>query len=49
MLAARAVINAGPRVTLALAERLDLSRALFGEFWIPQPVFHEVAIAGSGW
>jgi predicted nucleic acid-binding protein len=49
MLAARAVINAGPLVALALAERLDLLGALFGEFWIPQPVLHEVAVAGLGW
>jgi predicted nucleic acid-binding protein len=49
MLADRAVINAGPLVALALAERLDLLGALFREFWIPQSVFQEVAVAGSGW
>jgi predicted nucleic acid-binding protein len=49
MLAERAVINAGPLVALALAERLDLLGALFDEFWIPQPVFQEVVVAGSGW
>jgi predicted nucleic acid-binding protein len=48
MLAERAVINAGPLVALALAERLDLLGALFDEFWIPQPVFQEVAVAGTG-
>jgi hypothetical protein len=49
MLAECAVINAGPQVALALAERLDLLGALVGEFWVPQPVFHAVAVAGSGW
>ena len=48
MLLDRAVINSGPLVALALAGRLDLLPALFGEFWIPELVFHEVAIAGLG-
>lgn len=48
MLAARAVINSGPLVALSLAGRLDLLPALFGEFWIPDLVFNEVAIAGLG-
>ena len=48
MLLDRAVINSGPLVALPLAGRLDLLPALFGEFWIPEPVFHEVALAGVG-
>ena len=48
MLLDRAVINSGPLVALSLAGRLDLLPALFGEFWIPEPVFHEVALAGVG-
>lgn len=48
MLAERAVINSGPLVALSLAGRLDLLPGLFGEFWIPELVFHEVSIAGIG-
>ena len=48
MLLDRAVINSGPLVALSPAGRLDLLPALFGEFWIPEPVFHEVALAGVG-
>jgi predicted nucleic acid-binding protein len=48
MLAERAVINSGPLVALSLAGRLDLLPALFGEFWIPDLVFHEVTVAGLG-
>jgi len=48
MLLDRAVINSGPLVALALAGHLDLLPALFDEFWIPELVFHEVAIAGLG-
>ena len=48
MLLDRAVINSGPLVALSLAGRLDLLPALFGEFWIPDLVFSEVAIAGLG-
>lgn len=44
----RAVINSGPLVALALAGRLDLLPALFAKFWIPEPVFREVAVAGVG-
>jgi predicted nucleic acid-binding protein len=44
----RAVVNAGPMVALSLAGRLDLLPALFKEFWIPETVFHEVAVAGLG-
>lgn len=43
-----AVINAGPLVGLSLAGRLDLLPALFAEFWIPDIVFHEVAVTGLG-
>ena len=46
MLAERAVINAGPLVALSLAGRLDLLPSLFAEFWIPEPVFREVALVG---
>ena len=48
MLLDRAVINSGPLVALSLVGRLDLLPALFGEFWIPDLVFNEVAIAGLG-
>lgn len=44
----RAVVNAGPLVALSLAGKLDLLPALFKEFWIPEAVFREVAIAGLG-
>lgn len=44
----RAVINAGPLVALSLAGKLDLLPALFREFWIPETVFREVAVAGLG-
>ncbi len=44
----RAVVNAGPLVALALAGRLDLLPALFKEFWIPEAVYREVAVAGLG-
>jgi predicted nucleic acid-binding protein len=48
LLAESAVINAGPLVALSLADRLDLLPALFPEFWIPDPVYHEVTVAGWG-
>jgi predicted nucleic acid-binding protein len=48
MLLDRAVVNAGPLVGLSIAGRLDLLPALFKEFWIPETVFHEVAVAGLG-
>jgi len=48
MLAERAVINSGPLVALSLAGRLDLLPVLFGQFWIPDLVFHEVAVARLG-
>ena len=48
MLLDREVINSGPLVALSLAGRLDLLPALFAEFWIPEPVFHEVVLAGVG-
>lgn len=48
MMLDRAVINAGPLVALSLAGRLDLLPALFNEFWIPEAVYREVAIAGLG-
>jgi hypothetical protein len=44
----RAVINSGPLVALSLAGQLDLLPALFHEFWIPEAVYHEVAVAGLG-
>lgn len=48
MMPDRAVINAGPLVALSLAGRLDLLPAPFEEFWIPEAVFREVAVAGLG-
>lgn len=44
----RAVINAGTLVALSLLEKLDVLPALFGEFWIPAPVYTEVVTAGLG-
>lgn len=44
----RAVVNAGPLVALSLAGRLDLLPSLFKEFWIPEAVYREVAVAGLG-
>jgi hypothetical protein len=44
----RAVVNAGPLVALSLVGKLDLLPALFREFWIPETVFREVAVAGLG-
>ncbi len=44
----RAVINSGPLVALSLAGLLDLLPTIFSEFWIPEAVFHEVAVAGLG-
>ena len=44
----RAVINSGPLVALTLAGRLDLLPTLFSEFWIPEAVYQEVALAGLG-
>ena len=44
----RAVINAGPLVALSLLDKLELLPALFGEIWVPQAVFNEVAVAGIG-
>lgn len=43
----RAVINSGPLIALALLNRLDLLSALFSEFWIPDAVYQEVALAGD--
>lgn len=48
MMLDRAVVNAGPLVALSLADRLDLLPALFKEFWIPEAVYREVAVAGLG-
>lgn len=44
----RAVINSGPLVALSLVGRLDLLPMLFSEFWIPDVVYQEVAVAGLG-
>ena len=44
----RAVINSGPLVALSLVGRADLLFLLFQEFWIPEAVYHEVAVAGLG-
>jgi predicted nucleic acid-binding protein len=44
----RAVVNAGPLVALSLLDELDLLPTLFAECWVPQSVFHEVAVAGIG-
>lgn len=44
----RTVVNAGPLIALSLLDKLDLLPALFAEFWVPQTVFNEVAVAGVG-
>ena len=44
----RGIINAGPLVAFSLLDRLDLFTALFYEYWIPEAVYQEVAIAGLG-
>lgn len=44
----RAVVNAGPLVALSLLGELELLPALFGECWVPQAVYNEVAVAGIG-
>ncbi len=48
MLLERAVLNSGPLIALSLIGRLDLLAMLFKEFWIPEAVYHEVAVAGIG-
>jgi predicted nucleic acid-binding protein len=44
----RGIINSGPLVALSLLGRLDLLPLLFREFWIPEAVYREVAVAGLG-
>lgn len=42
------VCNATPLIALAAVGRLDLLRALYGEILIPEAVFREVVVVGSG-
>jgi uncharacterized protein len=42
------VVNATPLIALALLERLDLLRELFGEILVPPSVYREVTAAGAG-
>jgi predicted nucleic acid-binding protein len=44
----RGIVNSGPLIALSLLGRLDLLPALFREFWIPETVYREVAVAGLG-
>ncbi|MEO5363892.1 MAG: DUF3368 domain-containing protein [Magnetococcus sp. DMHC-8] len=48
MMLDRAVINTGPLVALSLIGKLELLSMLFREFWIPDAVYREVAVAGLG-
>jgi len=48
MMLDRAVINSGPLIALSLLGRLDILPLIFKEFWIPDAVYQEVAIAGIG-
>jgi predicted nucleic acid-binding protein len=42
------ISNAGPLITLARIERFELLRELFGELYIPQAVYDEVVVIGTG-
>jgi len=42
------VSNAGPLIALAKIERFGLLRALFGKLYIPQAVYDEVVVIGTG-
>lgn len=42
------VSNTSPIINLAAIERLDLLQRLYGTILIPQAVYHEIAIRGSG-
>ena len=42
------VSNASPLINLARIGRLDLLRQLYGELSIPEAVWHEVVVQGSG-
>jgi predicted nucleic acid-binding protein len=42
------VSNAGPLISLARIERFELLRELFGKLYVPQAVYDEVAVEGTG-
>ncbi len=42
------VSNTSPIINLAQIEHLDLLHELFGTVLIPQAVYEEIAVAGSG-
>jgi predicted nucleic acid-binding protein len=42
------VSNAGPLIALAKIERFELLRELFGKIYIPQAVYDEVVVIGTG-
>jgi predicted nucleic acid-binding protein len=42
------VSNAGPLIALAQIERFGLLRELFGKLYIPQAVYDEVVVIGTG-
>lgn len=41
------VCNSGPLIALALLQRLDLLRALYGRVMVPEPIRQEVLVGGS--
>lgn len=41
------VSDTTPLIGLAIIQRFDLLRQLFGEICIPQAVYHEAAVAGK--
>ncbi len=42
------VSNASPIINLAAIGRLDILRQLYGSIAIPEYVYHEIAVTGSG-
>jgi predicted nucleic acid-binding protein len=44
----KVVVNASPLITLSIIDRLDLFRSLFEETIVPEQVYNEVVVQGSG-
>jgi uncharacterized protein len=42
------VADAGPIISFALADRLELLRQVVGELWIPEAVYQEIVTKGAG-